>query len=97
MPKINRYQNLRVELEITPEWWSLMGGRALGKNNVESATAISKAMLMAVDLFPNSLAEVRVSRAALKLIVMVPSDVTTAQLCEKAGALVERMNGLVSG
>lgn len=97
MPKIHRYTNLRVELEITPEWWPLMGGNALGRNNAESANAISKAMLMAVDLFPNSLAEVRVSRAALKLVVMVPADVTTAMLCEKAGELVDRMNGIVSG
>ncbi len=96
MPKL-KHETLRVELEVTPEWWPLMGGKALGKNNVESALAISKAMLMAVDLFPNSLGEVRVSRASLKLVVMVPSDVTTAMLCEKAGVLVERMNGIVGG
>lgn len=85
---------LRVELEVTPEWWSTMN-KCFGRDNGDSALAISKASLMAMNLFPNSLAEVRVSREALKLVVVVPFDVTGATLCEKAGALVERMNGLI--
>lgn len=102
----NLPHNIRVEIDITPEWWSgEFGPKNLVSNNPKNlvsdnpkvAGLISTAMLMAVELYPNSLSEVRISRQHLKLLTMVPTDTTNAALCERAGQLVERMNALCPG
>lgn len=89
---------LRIELEVTPAWWHRLGGKQLGGRELEearkSADVIARSMLLATGAFETC--EVRVSRSALKLIVMGTDDITLAVLAEKAGQLRDRMNALVS-
>ncbi len=98
MPKLDPHK-LRVELEVTPDWWSRLGGKALGCSeqiaSEMSADLIARSMLLATAAFVTC--EVRLSRSALKILTFVPEDGTFAAVCEKAGQLRERMNALHVG
>lgn len=85
-------RDMRVEVEVTPRWWSRLGAKQLGQESTREADMIARSMLLAVGAFTTC--EVRVSRNALKLILFVPPDITFAQLSEKAGQLTDRMNEL---
>lgn len=93
----NRYKshNVQVEIDVTPDWWiGAQGPTNLKSSNPHIAALISKALLMAVELYPNSVSEIRVSPSRFKILTMIPTDTTNEALCERAGALVERLNAL---
>ncbi len=93
MPKMTlRPHQLRVELEVTPDWWSCFGAKELGIKNPHAADLLARSMLIATGMFESS--EVRLSRSYFKLIVFIPSDSTFATVSEKAGALRDKLNAL---
>lgn len=88
---------IRIELEVTPDWWDRFGAKQMGNRTDEgqrNALLVSRSMLLACDAFTT--AEIRVSRNHLKLVVILPNDhdVTFATITEKASRLRDCMNAL---
>ena len=88
---------VKVELDITPDWWSMYGGKALSPKYPAEANRIAKAMMMAIEMFPGAVVEVRVTRSTLALLARVTNDMSMDTLRERGRGMVAKLNELPLG